>query len=348
MRTRVLAVVAATVLAAGVVVGVHLASGTPAHASTTTGAVHPVAAGTITIPASKTTTGGAVAAPKPAATLIKPPAAAKYLGVAAPGTGWAPEAAWDQATGVSPDIVEEFIGWGQGLPDVQTNWSHGALTLLSWGPTGTTLAAVAAGDWDSTITRLAAQVAAAKIPVAISFAHEMNGDWYPWGTQAATPDQFVTAWRHVHDLFVAAGALNTIWVWSPNVINPMPDVNIAAYWPGAAYVTWAGMVGYWVPAPAGQDTWSSLYGPTEQAIEAITNDPILITETGAQQGSGKADRVTAMLAGLKTDPHVIGLVYFDYGTAQGKRADWTLQDDPAALAAFRTGAAALTLTKITN
>jgi mannan endo-1,4-beta-mannosidase len=346
MRIRILAVVAATVLAGGLVLGAHLASGNPAHASTSVGAVHPAAAGTITVPASKTAPAPAAFAPKPAATLINPPATTKYLGVAAPGGGWAPEAAWDQATGVSPDIVEEFIGWGQGLPDVATNWSHGAITLLSWGPTGTTLAAVAAGDWDGTITRLAVQVAAVKIPIAISFAHEMNGNWYPWGTQAATPAQFVAAWRHVHDLFAAAGASNTIWVWSPNVINPMPGVNIAAYWPGNAYVTWAGMVGYWVPAPAGQDTWNTLYGPTEQVIEAFTGDPILITETGAQQGTGKAGRVTSMLAGLKADPRVIGLVYFNYGTAQGKRADWTLQDDPAALAAYRVAAGTIGTVKI--
>ena len=54
-------------------------------------------------------------------------------------------------------------------------------------------------------------------PVRLRFAQEMNGDWYPWGagTNGNTPAEFVSAWRHVHDIFAAAGATNVQWVWSP-------------------------------------------------------------------------------------------------------------------------------------
>ena len=43
-------------------------------------------------------------------------------------------------------------------------------------------------------------------PVALSFGHEMNGDWYPWGTKQTTAASFVAAWRHIYDLFAKAGA----------------------------------------------------------------------------------------------------------------------------------------------
>lgn len=286
-------------------------------------------------------------APRPPATLLNP--SGKLLGVAAPGAGWAAAAAWAADTGTAPNLVETFAGWGQDLPDTDTAWAHHALTLVSWGSDTTTLPDIADGQEDAYIARFAAQVRAAGHPVAIDFDHEFNGDWYPWGAggaQHATAAQFVAAWRHLHDVFHQAGALNAIWVWSPNVVNPVPGVDLAPYWPGPGYVDWAGIVGYWTPSPAGQHTWASLYAPTERQIRALTTDPILITEAGAQQGPGKATWVTAMLHGLKADPNVIGLVYFDYGFGQGKRADWTLKDDPAAVTAYRAAAATIPLQDI--
>ena len=55
---------------------------------------------------------------------------------------------------------------------------------------------------------------------------------------------FVAAWRHIHDLFDAAGATNVIWVWNPNIINPVPGVQLEPLWPGGSYVDWVGMTGY--------------------------------------------------------------------------------------------------------
>jgi hypothetical protein len=34
----------------------------------------------------------------------------------------------------------------------------------------------------------------------IRFAHEMNGDWYPWAVDAESRDDFVTAWQRFRDL----------------------------------------------------------------------------------------------------------------------------------------------------
>ena len=54
-------------------------------------------------------------------------------------------------------------------------------------------------------------------PVRLRFAQEMNGNWYPWSEHANgnRPHEFVRAWRHIHDIFRAAGATNVEWVWSP-------------------------------------------------------------------------------------------------------------------------------------
>lgn len=50
-------------------------------------------------------------------------------------------------------------------------------------------------------------------------------------------------------------------------------------------------------------------------------------------------RPPAWLTGAERDPRILGLVYFDYGLAQGKRYDWTLDHDPAAVTAWRRAAA---------
>ncbi|MBR7826238.1 hypothetical protein KDK95_07995 [Actinospica sp. MGRD01-02] len=329
------------IMAGAVEFGLSVGTAPPAPGSGPVSAATRLAATTSTASPSSTASTPA-AAPSPADTLLDPHGT--YVGLATPGS----VSAWTTATGTRPDMLEEFIGWGQPLPAVAANWSSGELTLVSLQSNTTTLASIASGQDDLYLDRIAVQARTAAIPIALDFDHEFNGNWYPWGadgSQHASPAEFVAAWRHMHDVFEAAGARNVIWVWSPNVVNPLPKVALAPYWPGTAYVTWAGMVGYWT-GYEGQGTYTTLYGPTERQIEALTDDPILITETGAEQGSEKAAWITALLNGVRTDSHVIGFVYFDYGAAQGKREDWTIEDDEAAVTAWRTAARSLHLPSV--
>ena len=74
---------------------------------------------------------------------------------------------------------------------------------------------------------------------------EMNGAWYDYGSQAGqNPQAFVAMWRHVHDLFVAAGATNVSWQWCPNVDPESVQTPLEQLYPGDAYVDWTGMTGY--------------------------------------------------------------------------------------------------------
>lgn len=131
-------------------------------------------------------------------------------------------------------------------------------------------------------------------------------------------------------------------VWSPNVVNPVPDVDLAAYWPGAQDVDVVGIVGYYT-GRLGEDSYAHLFGRTEQVVDAFARKPFLITEAGVEQGASKAAWVANLVEGVDADPGMLGLVYFDEGSAQHKRADWTLEDDPSALAAWHAAAAAVRL-----
>ncbi|MFI5027113.1 MAG: hypothetical protein ACHQCI_10250, partial [Solirubrobacterales bacterium] len=86
---------------------------------------------------------------------------------------------------------------------------------------------IAAGKYDGYIHSEAASAISYGGEVLLRFAHEMNGDWYPW---SGDPAAYVAAWRHYVDVFRADGASNVRFVWSPNV-NPSGRIPFDAYYP---------------------------------------------------------------------------------------------------------------------
>jgi len=300
---------------------------------------------TISTSPAPTATTTATLKPPPAASLLDPPDQAKYIGVSLP-TGASGLPGFDEATGTAPNLNEQFVNVGAPFPATQAAeaLAQGAYTLISWQSTTVPLTQITAGSEDTYFKRFAAAAKAFRWPVLIDFDHEFNGNWYSWGTQAVTPPQFVAAWQHIHALFAAAAAANVLWVWSPNVVNPVPDVNLAAYWPGAQNVDVVGIVGYFT-GHLGEDNYPDLFARTENAIDAFANKPFLITEVGAEQGPAKPGWITDLIQGVKADPHMLGFVYFDEGAAQHKRDDWTLEDDPPAVTAWRNAITGMPLAK---
>jgi hypothetical protein len=261
----------------------------------------------------------------------------KYLGAALDGAprSLAPVQQFARSIGKQPNLLEFYVEWGGQFDaqGVRNTRAAGALPLMVWEPFAPSIRAIANGATDGYARRFATAVRALNLPVAISFGHEMNGHWYPWGTSQNDPGDFVRAWRHVHDVFLDVGATNVIWVWSPNVINPVPRVPLQPLYPGDAYVDWIGVVGYYTDS--GASTFQTLFGPTTAALRGFTRKPILIAETAAQSGPRKPRDVADLFAGVAASPDVVGFVWFDIV----KRADWRVASDPAALAAFRRGAA---------
>jgi hypothetical protein len=71
-------------------------------------------------------------------------------------------------------------------------------------------------------------------PVFVTFDHEAD---QPLKDAAGHPSEFVSAWRHVHDLFVEAGATNAVWVWvMTGAVEGLPRAG--QLWPGNDYVDW--------------------------------------------------------------------------------------------------------------
>ena len=251
--------------------------------------------------------------------------------------------------GARPTLIEYFVKWTEGFRPaaVATCYGQDALPVLSWEPWAGpdhgldqpryALAAIAAGRFDPYIIRFAQGIRQQRWPVVLRFAHEMNGPWYPWSEQRSgnRPGDYVRAWRHVHNVFQRVGAGNVIWVWSPNILRPVPRVSLKALYPGDRYVDWVGLVGYAV----GERTGAQVFDPTLAALRAFTRRPVLVTETGAQPGPNKAPWTADFFGWLNRHRDVIGFVWFQHDQATGGGADWKFSSDPATLQAFRQGLA---------
>lgn len=228
--------------------------------------------------------------------------------------------------GLHPDIVLYFSGWGELFKRqfAAAAWAHGAATLVQINPDDVSLSKLAAGNYDTYLTRYADQVRAFSYPVIIGFAHEMNGDWYSWGGATVSPATWVAAWRHLVDVFRQQGADNVTWLWTINHISSVAE-RPGKWWPGGKYVTWVGIDGYCDNAGR---KYSRVFEPTVAAVRKLTSKPILLAETATYPGA--ASQIPDLFDGIRQD-HLLGLVWFD----ATNRKDWRLEGHPEELASFR-------------
>ena len=257
----------------------------------------------------------------------------------APGS-YSPIAAFTGATGIKPGIVVYYSSWKEPFSTsfAQAAWAHQAYVLVQLEPNNVSLAAIAAGDFDSYLRSYAAAVIAFDHPVILSFGHEMNGDWYSWGyghTPAAT---FVAAWRHIVGVFRAAGAANVTWLWAVNSTAGASS-DLSQWWPGAAWVDWTGVDGYYVRAT---DSFDGLFAPAIADIRTFSSAPMIIAETAVGATPDRASQIDTLFADARSD-QLAGVVWFDEKQDAGLyHQDWRLEDDPSALAAFTAAANSVT------
>jgi hypothetical protein len=92
---------------------------------------------------------------------------------------------------------------------------------------------------------------AARVPVLWRPLHEANGRWFWWG--AAGPEACVKLWRLMFERFtVHHGLTNLLWVFSPGA-----NIDLAAWYPGDAYVDIIGQDHY--PMDGNHDAAKDIY-----------------------------------------------------------------------------------------
>jgi mannan endo-1,4-beta-mannosidase len=276
----------------------------------------------------------------------------------------------DTQLGKAPSAVEWFTGWDTDFDPsrVQSAWTRGALPVMTWvskpeqpdstaNPADYSLTKILNGSWDDYLYKFAGDIVRTNLPVVIRFDHEMNGNWYPWAAgQTAwnnSPAKYTQVWQYVWNIFQKVGANNdVIWLWSPGRIdNVRPTTagnsDIAADYPGDAYVDWVGATVYLRTSKIATD-YSTSFGKTVSKIRSFTSKPLFFAEVGAIQTDAGVD-VTATksqwiantIAGFLADPSVVGFVWFNnIATTQANGGpitnDWRFDSSADALAAFKS------------
>jgi mannan endo-1,4-beta-mannosidase len=272
-----------------------------------------------------------------------PSSLASYLGVYERGTPHTYQmvANFAAAAGRQPNLVGYYGGWGERFAGsfAETVRSHDAVTVVQIDPTGISMPAIAGGDYDAYLRSFADSVRDFGHAVVIGFGHEMNASWYSWGYRHVPASMFVAAWRHIVTVFRGQGADNVTWLWTINADLPTTG-PIASWWPGAGYVTWVGIDGYYYRS---SDTFASVFAGTIGQVRSFTDKPVLLAETAVGPAAGQSAKIPGLFAGMR-QYKTLGLVWFDITQDAGiYHQNWRIEDSPAAEAAFRLGASSLTL-----
>lgn len=223
---------------------------------------------------------------------------------------------------------------------------YGAIPFFNWGSNAApiqpyrsqySLRRIASGDYDSYIRRWAAAAARWGHPFFLRFDWEMNGKWYPWGwgTNGNGPRDFVLAWRHVYDIFKAAGARNATWVWCPNVDPGGVFGPLQALYPGKSYVDWTCLDVYNRAKP--WLSFDALFRSTYDVIESLAPDkPMVLGEVATTgRGGSKPEWIKGFLTDLsRRYPNVRGILWFE---KYASGFDWPIESTAASRREFARG-----------
>jgi hypothetical protein len=260
-----------------------------------------------------------------------------FAGIATNGNFTSSAAAFERYTGAHLRLVEfynPFPGSFQRSAAQEIVDMH-ALPLIQLNPRRISMAELAAGAYDSYIRSYAREVRSFGCHVVLSFGHEMNGWWYPWGLPDTKPRTFKAAWRHFVGVFAAEHVTNVIWSWDPTHQYSRYKRGKVAYpaskfYPGNQYVDWIGIDGY---IGTGQN-FNKVFRFQIRDIRRLTKKPIYLAETGAGDNAHEVSQVADLFAGIWRR-HLIGLVWFDLN----RKNSWSLDSKPIKDRAYRKAVA---------
>ncbi|WP_439691402.1 glycosyl hydrolase [Curtobacterium sp. SP.BCo] len=287
---------------------------------------------------------------------------------------------WSEYDQVSKEVgkATNMVGFFQGFDQdfnqnaVQRAWANGRLPMMTWESApaktgndepyvaGYTNQDIISGKFDAYLTKYAQALKANGMPLVIRLDHEMNGQWYNWseGTkQQNAAGSYTAMWQHVWQVFQDNGANQyAIWDWSPSRIDKLGNAKyqtldyMANYYPGAKYVDWVGMSGYYRDAkesPTFQNTFGATLAQIRQIApgKGIVLNEIGATETGGSVSNSQKSQWINSLFDALADPanaDIIGFSYFSETATtivDGTRTtnDWRLDSRADSLQAFADG-----------
>lgn len=250
--------------------------------------------------------------------------------------------------GKKPSMAMMFDGWtADGKKDFPIAFCNNAaaggyVPHVTWEPV-MGLTELTSGKYDTHIQKYGEAIAAFGKPVILRFAHEFNGDWYPWSIledKVVPTATYVDAFRYVNKKIKEAGGTNAYWVWAPNVVNGAKNPQrLEDYYPGDNYVDMIGMDGYnfgksqsWSRWQSFSEVFEDLYTWTQKNHP---DKPVFISEMGTSStGGDKAAWIKDMFVQLAQNfPKIKAIVWFNIN----KETDWRFTETPNSINAFKDG-----------
>ena len=269
-----------------------------------------------------------------------------------PAFAWLPMT-WQQRDGsyrqFAPRMLDEFRTRGI-MPGLTWNPSKGPIEAyhdrqVAINQPDCSWQAIGSGRHDKYLTQFAKDAAAYHHPFVLRILHEMDGTWYPWGYSVngnTNPAEYVTAYRHIVDLFRKEEAANVQFVWCPCVLNPGGIRKYGAMlkqaYPGDDYVDWVALDGY----SSSRNDWKSLqevFQPSYDFITGFSARPMILWELGAMENPadpmGRANWIKQGFLTVipKQFPKVMVVVWFNAKDGSGRV--FSLQTSPNAVAAWK-------------
>jgi hypothetical protein len=257
-------------------------------------------------------------------------------------------------------IIHWYGEWGTSSTNVRNldptllsaTSARGSIPFITWEPWDVSLPvtqqtfplkAIAAGQFDTYVDTWATGLRNYGQPVLLTFAQEMQGNWYPWGygVNGNTAADYINAYRHVHDRFTTDGATNVEWVWTADADDAgSPYPASTNFYPGDAYADWMGVDAYNFGTTQTWSSWRSLsdaLGLTYQRFTQLNSTkPLILSEWASAEAGGSKPQwlLDAATALQQSFPRVQAAVWFNEHNTQWQ-LDSSTQSLTAAGQAFR-------------
>jgi beta-mannanase len=255
-------------------------------------------------------------------------------------------ASFAQVTGHVPQVVEFYnpLRKDFAVGEAKAVIKAGEIPFIQLNPKGRPPSEIAAGKFDKHLRAYAKAVKAFGCAIILSFGHEMNGWWYPWGEPWTTPHEFIAAWRHIHDIFNSVGAGNVTWSWDPS--HQYSEVGVgkvaspgSEWYPGNKYVDIIGIDGYLGHDKNGNaQNFKEIFGFQLHDIRHIAPHKLVyLAETGVAPGPAATKQIKELFAGLNAYD-LAGLIWFDavgQADATGTLKQYRLQRKPGEAAVYK-------------
>jgi hypothetical protein len=228
-------------------------------------------------------------------------------------------------------IDHDYFAWDVEFPDGVDDESRdqGRILFISWnamtsGGTCTKWSSIASGSKDATIDARAADLKDFGAPLFFAFHHEPEDQVGDCGSE----NDFVNAWRHIHDRFAQDGVTNISWVWVLMAYTFRID-EADQYYPGNSYVDLIGADGYnWYSCPGRDDGWSDfsqVFGKFHD-FGVAKGKPELIAEFSSMEDPDdpghKGEWISDAAATIKSWPEIKGALWYDNGPPMADCTWW--------------------------